>query len=274
MDNIKRTDFHHNFLKSVIVRLDFQGVLEPEMEKILLHVKPFVKEKGFSRYIEKVTNQINIDVMNNGDLESIETTNRVRRQKVYSFINEDKGFVLEVSNSFICLMINTTHYTPFDEYSNIIPFISKIYKDNIDFFTVMRFGIRKKNECFIKDKTSISKYFNKLYFNYYDGIDSLNTIQSNHTNIFNYDKYHINLLTNIIQGKSDGKILYCVQLDIDAYLTNSDDIFLILDKQEEQNFINNLIFDIYKSSLTDDFISLLTSDDFDTTLMLGVERND
>ncbi len=118
---VNRNELHHNFLKSVIVRLDFQGVLEAEMEKVLLHVKPFAKEKGFSRYIEKNANQIDIAVSDNGMPESIETTNRVRRQKVYSFIDENRGFVLDVSNSFICLTINTTHYTPFDDYCDIIP---------------------------------------------------------------------------------------------------------------------------------------------------------
>lgn len=273
--NINRGEFHHNFLKSVIVRLDFQGVLEAEMEKVLVHVKPFAKEQGFSRYAEKNANQIDIAVTDKGVPESIETTNRIRRQKVYSFIDENRGFVLDVSNTFICLTINTTRYTPFDDYCGIVPFVSDIYKENIDFFTVTRFGIRKINECLIEDKGQIQQYFNQSLFNYYDCLEGINTIQSNHINVFTRGEHHINLITNIAQGQLEGKTVFSVRLDIDAYLDKSEDVLQLLDKHEKQVEINDLLFEIYTSSLTEKFISLLTSeDDFDNTIMMGVERND
>ncbi len=275
MGCVDRSEFHHNFLKSVIVRLDFQGVLESEMEKILVYVKPFAKKQGFSKYVEKSANQIDISVTDKGIQESIETTNRVRRQKVYSFIDENRGFVLDVATSFICLTINTTHYIPFDEYCGIVPFVSNVYKENIDFFTVSRFGIRKINECLIEDKTQIQKYFNPTLFTYYDLPEGLNTIQSNHINIFTRGVYHINLLTNIAQGQSEGKTLYSVRLDIDAYLNNTEEIINLIEKQEDQANINDLIFEIYVSSLSDELIALLTSDDnFDKSIMIGVERNE
>ena len=275
MNNVDRKDFHHNFLKSVIVRLDFQGVLESEMEKVLIHVKPFAKENGFSRYIEKNANQIDIAVTDEGIPEAIETRNRVRRQKVYSFIDENRGFALDVSNSFICLNINTTQYTPFDEYSGIVPIVSNIYRDNIDFFTVTRFGIRKINECLIHDKEKINTYFNSKYCSYFSQLEGLNTIQSNHVNIFTIDKYHINYMTNIVQGQIEKKTVYSVRLDIDAYLNNTENIQALLNVKENQLEINDLIFKIYVSSLTDKFITLLTSeDDFDNSIIIGVERND
>ena len=40
-ENIGRSSFKHNFLKQVIIRLDFQGVLQAEMDKILIQVKPY-----------------------------------------------------------------------------------------------------------------------------------------------------------------------------------------------------------------------------------------
>lgn len=275
MTSINRGDFHHNFLKSVIVRLDFQGVLEAEMEKVLVHIKPFAKEHGFSRYVEKNANQIDIAVTDKGITESIETTNRIRHQKVYSFIDENRGFVLDVSNTFICLTINTTRYTPFDDYCGIVPFVSAIYKENIDFFTVTRFGIRKINECLIENKEKIKQYFNQSLFNCYDFLKGINTNQSNHINVFTLSEHHINLITNISRGQLEGKTVYSVRLDIDIYLDKPDDVLHILYKHEKQVEINDLLFEIYTSSLTDSFISLLTSeDDFDNTIIMGVERND
>ncbi len=275
MASINRDEFHHNFLKSVIVRLDFQGVLEAEMEKVLVHVKPYAREQGFSRYVEKNANQIDIAVTDKGIPESIETTNRIRRQKVYSFIDENRGFVLDVSNTFICLTINTTHYTPFDDYCGMVPFVAGVYKENIDFFTVTRFGIRKINECLLEDKRQIQQYFNPELFNYYSHLEGVNTVQSNHINVFTHGRHHVNLITNIAQGQYEGKTVYSVRLDIDAYMDKPDDVILLLDEHEKQVEINDLLFEIYTSSLTEKLIALLTSeDDFDSTIMMGVERND
>lgn len=275
MASISRSEFHHNFLKSVIVRLDFQGVLETEMEKVLVNIKPFAKERGFSRYAEMNANQIDIAVTDRGVPESIETTNRIKRQKVYSFFDDNKGFVLNVSSSFICLTINTTHYTPFDDYCEIVPFVSDIYRKNIDFFTVKRFGIRKINECLMEDKGKIQQYFNPSFFSFFNSIKDVETLQSNHSNIFAYGQHHINLITNIAQGQYEGKVVYSVRLDIDAYLDKQEEVEELLRTHEKQENINNIIFEIYTSALTEKFISLLSSDeDFDDEIMLGVERND
>lgn len=273
MCSVKRNELHHNFLKSVILRLDFQGVLESEMEKIVVCVKHLAKETGFSRYMEKILNQIGIAVPGEGATDAIEKTSKARFQKIYSFIDETRGFVLDLSNSFICLTVNATHYSPFEEYRDIIPAVADIYKANIDFYTVTRLGFRKINECLIEDKSLIKKYFRPEHFSYYDLMGSLNTIQSNHLNIFNYDKYHVNLITNITQGKSEGKTVYSVRLDTDAYLDRESDILPFLNDQEAQVEMNDLLFKIYLSLLTDSFIDLLASEnDFDNTLMIGVER--
>ena len=265
---VNREDFHHNFLKNVIIRLDFQGVLETEMEKVLVHIKPFAKEKGFLKYAEKSKNQIDI-AFTEGTPGSI----RERNQKIYSFIDEDRGFALDISNTFVCLQINTTHYMPFDQYCNIVLDISKFYKDNIDFFTGTRFGIRKINECQVENKNEIGRYFNPSYFNFYNHIEGINTIQSKHLDIFTCETCQINFITNIAKGQHEGKPLYNVRLDIDAYLDKPENITLL--NQDKLLKINDLIFKIYTSSLTDDFISLLMSDDdFDSTKILGVERND
>ena len=55
---ITRNTLKKNFLKEIIMRLDFQGVLQAEMERVLLEVKPYLKLKSYNRYSEKVNNQI------------------------------------------------------------------------------------------------------------------------------------------------------------------------------------------------------------------------
>lgn len=274
MGDVNRTDFKYNFLKSIIVRLDFTGVLESEMEKVLIHIKPFAKDRGFSKYIEKITGQIDVTLIDKGAQESSELSNKVKRQKVYSFIDENRGVVLDVSNSFVCLTINTVQYMSFDSYCEIVPHVAGIYKNCIDFFSVVRFGIRKMNECLIEDKAQIRNYFNPEYYSYFSQLEGIDTLQSNHVNVFSIGKCRINHIANISQGQYEGKTVYSIRLDIDAYFTTAEDIQKLMDSKEELLKVNDLIFKVYVHSLTSDFISSLMSEEYDGGLLIGVERND
>lgn len=108
--HIGRKDLKRNFLKEIIMRLDFQGVFQAEMEKILLEAKPFLKEKGFDRYAEKVNNQI----INDGS-----TIQEIKSQIVYSFSSENFGYGLDLSTSCVVLSVKTQGYSSFDDYSEI-----------------------------------------------------------------------------------------------------------------------------------------------------------
>lgn len=59
--DIEHLSFKHNFLKEIILRLDFQGVLQGEMDKILMKIKPYLKSKGFGRYEQQINNEINVN---------------------------------------------------------------------------------------------------------------------------------------------------------------------------------------------------------------------
>ena len=50
---INRESLKFNFLKKVIVRLDFQRVLDSQMGNFLDIVKPYLSEMGFNRYCSK-----------------------------------------------------------------------------------------------------------------------------------------------------------------------------------------------------------------------------
>ena len=84
-EKITRNDLKKNFLKKIIMRLDFQGVLQAEMESIILKVKPFLKGKGFNRYEEKAVNQISSNESSLPDIKS---------QMVFSFTAESLGYTL------------------------------------------------------------------------------------------------------------------------------------------------------------------------------------
>lgn len=273
MPPVLRTDLHYNFLKNIIVRLDFQGVFEPEMEKILPLVKPYLKEKDFKRYEKKTNKQLEINVVNG--IPQAPAASSLQSQDIHSFINDDNGYVLEISSSFICLNISSTKYSPFEEYSVLVSDIANLYKDTIDFFTTKRLGIRKINVCMLEDKTQIPQFFSPSYFGYFDAIEFVNTLASNRRDFFFIDKYKVNLQCNVEQGSAEDKQLYKVSLDVDAYVDESSVIDQIVYNAGELQSINNLLFNIYIKSLTPKFQAALSGDD-DTAFvgLIGVERNE
>lgn len=273
MPPVTRSDLHFNFLKNIIIRLDFQGVFEPEMEKILPLVKPYLKSKQFTRYEKKTNKQIEINVVNGTP--QLPAPNLIQSQEIHSFVNEDSGYVLDVSSSYICLNISSTKYSPFEEYSVLVSDIANIYKEAIDFFTMKRLGIRKINVCMLEDKTKIKQFFSPAYYGFFDAIDEVNTLASNRRDFFSVNKFKVNLQSNIEQGISNGTPLYKMSLDVDAYVDDSDTIEQVIFNQEELQHMNDLLFEIYIKSLTSEFQSALSGDDeaaFDG--LIGVERNE
>ena len=275
MPPTKREDLHHNFLKKIIVKLDFQGVLESEMECILSEIKPYVKEKGFTRYTEKMSDQVDISILDIRSSQPIAEASRVKSQRVYSFIDETRGYVLDISSNFICLAINATRYTPFESYGSYLPEISKIYAENIDFFTTKRLGLRKINECLIQDKALIKRYFSSAYFGFFDELEGVDTLQSRQMDSFKIKEYNVNLMSNVNQGTADGRTLYSVRLDIDAYLDNSESIDRALSEPTNIQGMNDLLFEIYVRALTDEFIAILSSEDVsEIDGIIGIAENE
>ncbi|MCI8465352.1 MAG: TIGR04255 family protein [Lachnospiraceae bacterium] len=270
MTSIARTDFQFNFLKNIIVRIDFQGVLEAEMEKILMLVKPYLKSKGFSRYMQRMSNEIEINVSNLNNPQT-PAFSKVQSQEVHSFVNDDKGYVLDISSSFVCLNISSTAYAPFEDYSVLVLDIADIYKNNIDFVSISRIGIRKINVCMIEDKKKIKEYFSPAYFGYFEAVEGVDTFSSNRRDTFGIEQYKGNISCNIDQGNANGKILYKVSLDIDIYIDDMNTILQCLDFKQ----MNEILFGIYVDSLTDRFrMDLLGDDETVFSDIIGIEKNE
>lgn len=258
--NITRSSFKHNFLKQIIIRLDFQGVLHTEMEQVLVKVKPYLKNKGYNRYDER---QISNDVEETGNI------------VLHSFINDNSGYVVELSVKHICIKVNTVKYIPFENYAETFMDISKMYRSVIDFFTVKRFGIRKINFCFIRNKEHISKYFNPKYFDCYSLFDQSEIIEKEKKEIFLVDDYKLNLLCGIVQGQLNEQNVYQLTLDTDIYIDDTDRIEKCIYTDENISLLNEKLFMIYKDSITDEFVNMLISEeDIMQDEIIGVDRNE
>lgn len=272
--NVTRSSFKHNFLKQVIIRLDCEGVLQSEMDEVLSKVKPYLKEKGFARYEQNANNEI-IKVNHDGLFEPVNSAEETYSIVIHSFINDNMGYAVDLSNKHICVKVNTPKYIPFDEYAATFMDISNIYKTTIDFFTMKRFGLRKINFCFINNVKYVNKYFNQRYFDCYDLFDESDIFASEKKENFLIDGYKVNLLCDIEKGQLNDKTMYKVTLDTDIYIDDGSKIENDIFENKNISLLNEKIFAIYVDALSDEFGQMLISDnDIDEKEIKGVESNE
>lgn len=264
-EQISRSDLKKNFLKEIIMRFDFQGVLQAEMESVLLVVKPFLKEKMFNRYEERTASH----------MDDNDSAMELKEQVVYSFTSEASGYIVELSNTNVVLIVQSQMYSSFDDYASIFCRIVAIYNEKIDFFTPKRFGLRKINYCFIKNKEDITKYFNSRFYNYDTLIENYESQKVERVDRLSDGESNINLRYLIEEGEIDGQKYYKVVLDSDIYMMNQDVISRIVLDEEEIKVINEKLFVIYLNAVTDDFLGILISDEeISSDGILGVELNE
>lgn len=240
-----------------------------------MQVKPYLKEKGFNRYEQQVNNEIDLNMNSNGIFETASPVREIRNIVIHSFINDNRGYAVDLSIKHICIKVNAIKYVPFDEYATTFMDISNIYKSTIDFFTMKRFGLRKINFCFVNNVEYINKYFNQRYFDCYDLFDKSEVFASEKKENFSVDHCKLNLLCDIEQGQLNDKQVYKLTLDSDIYIddTNKIEKDIFMDKNIAS--LNERLFMIYIDALTDEFGSMLLSDeDIGQDEIIGVERNE
>lgn len=263
---LERSQLKKNFLKEIIMRLDFQGVLQAEMEKVLLKVKPYLKEKAFNRYNEKVNNQAVIEGTSIKEASS---------QIVYSFMDENSGYTLDLSTTSIVLSVKAVGYSPFEKYSEIFAYVASVYKDEIDFFTVVRFGFRKINFCFIKQLDQIGIYFEPKYYGVEEPVSEFDIATVNRTSRLSDGKKNVNLRYIVEQGEIDQDVYFKVTLDSDIYSNDENTIKVVLSNKDELSAINETLFKIYCGAITEKLAEVLLSEDNSLPEgIVGVEENE
>ena len=263
---IERSSLKKNFLKEIIVRLDFQGVLQAEMEEILLLVKSYLKKKTFDRYEEKTVNQL----VKKDDLSA-----DIKSRIVYCFFAEAAGYELKLSNTSVILSVRSQSYSKFEEYSAIFRQIANIYIDKITSFEVKRFGLRKINFCFIHNRCEINKYFVSSYYNIDSPIDNSRILANERVDKLSYGKNNVNLRYAIEEGKVGEEVIYKVSLDSDIYSVDKAEITDIIHDETYMKEINDKLFRIYINVLKDELIDILCSEDeVPVGTVLGVDFNE
>lgn len=248
-----------------------------EMDEILKQAKPYLKEQGFNRYEYRITNEIGINVNAAGLFESQNPIGKVQNKNIaiHSFMNDNRGYSVDLSIEHICVKVNTIRYIPFEEYASIFIYVSNIYKSTIDFFTMKRFGLRKINFCFVDHINRVKEYFNPRYFDCYDLFDDAEISASEKKENFLINECKMNLLCDIEKGELGKRPMYKVTLDLDIYIDNTDDIERYIFTNKHIFSLNDRLFAIYVDALTEKFTEILVSDeDINEEGIVGVERNE
>lgn len=74
----------------------------------------------------------------------------VRRQRVYVFKNHVEGINLKISPVFAAVLIEETKYIDFFEYGRTLLEVMALIRRKTEFFSPVRFGLRKINQCVLK----------------------------------------------------------------------------------------------------------------------------
>lgn len=198
----------------------------------------------------------------------------VRKKRAYVFLNEEKGIKCKISTRFTFVSIQSQKYISFSKYSKTLIEVMKLLREDVEFLNFVRFGIRKVNQCIIKDVTTLNKYFTKDFFNLY-GLQAGNTPKLfENKDCFQKGNYNFNLMRMLVEGQYEDNVAYQVSLDTDIYVTDDEIINELIANDTEMMKMNEQLFDMYKEALTEPFIEKLGQENYEDSNIIGVEKNE
>lgn len=274
-NEIKRENFKNNFLKNIIVRFDYTGIAEVELDKIIAKVKSIFKEDGYDKLNEGYLTEMDFQFQ---DPESVEAEGlpikEIRKKKAYVFTNSQKGIECKLSTQFVLVSIYSQKYISFAEYSQTLMNVIRMIKSNVEFLRCFRFGIRKINKCIIKNIEDLNQYFEVEFFKIYGLNRKFEPKLFESKDCFKDEKYNVNLTRMVIMGEYENDVAYQVVLDSDIYITENDNISNLFNNNDEITIMNEKLFELYKEALTEYFITELGKENFSDEHIIGVEPNE
>lgn len=265
-EEIKRTDLKTDFLKQTIVRIDYDYMFDEYVENTMKNVDKFLSDKGYtiknnfmSQFglkvdFDKLSSDLNTNIMDTINVESD------KREKFVSFVNEEKHIKIDITREYSAITVEYAKHIHFDEICEIFEKIVEELQNERKNLQIKRIGLRKINIYMMNDLSKINKYFENHIFTFASSnLDSYQFIGKNSYDNYLYNNFTVNQIANIAQGyiqTNDGpKMLNQLALDFDVYVENPSEKISL----EE---MNNSLFDIYKNSLTKEFLNELMTENY------------
>lgn len=276
--SIKRENLKHNFLKQIIIRADYRGVDEVEITQILPQIKDYLNSQNYVKYRTEVAKEIDFQLeYPNTDMEFITKSSNVRQTIVHVFQNKESGIFVKISSSFVFATIEMAKYQNCLKYCTEIEEIINYIKIKAKFFELVRFGIRKINQCILLDVSKLNDYFEDKLFRLYNinELTQSKTFQSKDCFAIK-DLFDVNLICTIVCGEiNDQTPAYQVTFDSDIYLLEEHCLKLQDSFSSTATEMNEFLFEIYKEAITLPFLEKLMKPDFvNNDEINGVEKND
>lgn len=84
----------------------------------------------------------------------------------------------------------------------------------------------------------------------------------------------MNLTREILRGELQGEEAYRINLDADLYLLGDKEVKEIIQNNTCVKSMNEILFNIYKDTITESFLQQLIDGSFDLGLIKGVMKNE
>jgi uncharacterized protein (TIGR04255 family) len=236
MKHFERGRLHDTNVKTVILRLDYAGVVD----SILLN-KLFVKRfpKAFKERQEIHNNEFNIQLRQD-ELRSISKSlsvpiNVIEKETIIRY----KGMrdvacdvTLDISQYYLCMTIKCeNNYDGLDKYLECFKGTITVFSENVDYFQPKRLGIRKIRVEAHSSKSNFKDIFENFVFDVpsYDLKDADN-FKTEYFDFFevpalNHIRFNIHRTMDKLEKQEvDGtkRTTYQAVLDIDAYYRSND----------------------------------------------------
>lgn len=279
-----RSEIKHNFLKQLIFRLDYEGILEADVEKCVFELRQKMYDAGFINMDTRTENQFDVQLkmdLNIPDQNQFSISN-TNKSLVYTFTTGSRE-ILEISKSFFSLTVDVdAGYGTFDKYVELLADSIYVIKNVSPYFRAHRIGLRKINICFLNKLDDLPTYFTKAAFNLTDVIEQFSEYgcsASNMVTLLSRDGYRVNYVRNIQEGvmqQEDGSqsTTYQIALDVDVYKESNKEILSALEEKElikqELKKQNSIEFEVFIRSLSDRLVEMLKQDTFDDSAINGV----
>ena len=280
---IKRNELKHNFLKRIFFRVDYIGILDDDIQKIVTTLRNNIFKNGFTSFQQTYENQMNLEF--NIDLSSQDVDakrNDLERLNFYTFFNE-KGESISLTKNYFFLNVDVNDEShTFDKYVDILGEIIDCYNTTSNYSKPVQIGIQKTNVCYFRDLNKINDYFSNIAFNHEEIMRIYEEYNCSHNTLLTEltkDFYIINYNRYVQEGQMTGSngesfVSYQVVLDCIVHCDNVNEIQKALsDRYSCANFVkklNDIEFELYINSLTDEFVELLKGDTFYNNEIEGV----
>lgn len=267
-NDYNRYSLKNNFMKQVLFRLDYKGVLDTKA------IVSAFKDKYRSKFntLETVyNNQVDFELSNINDISETLSipVKEIVKQEIYRFSDNTFGkdeVILDISKYFTTLIIQCKDYDTIDEYKKLFTqFVELLYSVE-DYISIKRFGLRKIGGQISTDFKDVTDDFEQEHFNLKFTNNGYSSKKNNYIDILDNGE-ELSPIINLRRSFEKGKLLdennnqvdaFQVILDFDGYFDeqklNSSDFANSKDISKIVEQTNNSLFEIFKMSVTESFL--------------------